>query len=73
MSRPKLLDLFCCEGGASTGYHRAGFEVYGADLFQYTDADGKRRGYTRARYPFPSHQGDAVLLLCRLLAGELAG
>ena len=70
MTRPKLLDLFCCEGGASMGYHRAGFDVYGVDLFQYLDKDGKRRGYTRARYPFQSHQGDAVLALVRLLAGQ---
>lgn len=25
--RPRLLDLFCCEGGAGMGYHRAGFDV----------------------------------------------
>lgn len=25
----KLLDLFCCAGGAGMGYHRAGFEVTG--------------------------------------------
>lgn len=61
MSRPKLLDLFCCEGGASMGYHRAGFDVYGVDLFDK---------FTRKRYPFPSHKGDAVLALARLLAGE---
>lgn len=66
----KLLDLFCCEGGASEGYRRAGFDVYGVDLFQYVDKDGKRRGYTRARYPFPSWQGDAILALARLLSGE---
>lgn len=71
MSRPRLLDLFCCEGGASMGYSRAGFDVYGVDLFQHVDADGKRRGYTRSRYPFPSHKGDAILALTRLLAGEL--
>lgn len=70
MSRPRLLDLFCCEGGASMGYSRAGFDVYGVDLFGYVDKDGKRRGYTRARYPFASHQGDAVLSLVRLLSGE---
>lgn len=68
--RPRLLDLFCCEGGASDGYRRAGFDVYGIDLFRFTDKDGKPRGYTRARYPFPSHQSDAVLALTRLLAGE---
>lgn len=28
----KLLDLFCCAGGAARGYQRAGFEVVGVDL-----------------------------------------
>ena len=28
----KLLDLFCCQGGASEGYRRAGFTVTGVDL-----------------------------------------
>ena len=32
MSRPKLLDLFACEGGASVGYERAGFDVYAVDF-----------------------------------------
>lgn len=27
----KVLDLFCGAGGAGMGYHRAGFEVVGAD------------------------------------------
>jgi DNA (cytosine-5)-methyltransferase 1 len=27
----KLLDLFCCEGGAGEGYRRAGFDVTGVD------------------------------------------
>lgn len=27
----RLLDLFCCEGGAGEGYRRAGFEVVGVD------------------------------------------
>lgn len=31
MSRPKLLDLFCGEGGAGMGYWRAGFNVFGVD------------------------------------------
>lgn len=59
--RPRLLDLFCCEGGASMGYHRAGFDVYGVDLFDK---------FTQKRYPFPSFKGDAILALARLLAGE---
>jgi len=54
MSRPKLLDLFCCEGGASEGYRRAGFDVYGVDLFDK---------FTQRRYPFLSHKGDAILAL----------
>lgn len=66
----RLLDLFCCEGGASVGYHRSGFDVYGVDLFTYTDAAGRRKGHTRSRYPFASLQSDAVLALVRLLAGE---
>ena len=28
----KLLDLFCCAGGASMGYHQSGFEVTGVDI-----------------------------------------
>ena len=30
--RPKLLDLFCCAGGAAKGYYDAGFEVVGIDI-----------------------------------------
>lgn len=50
MSRPRLLDLFCCEGGAAVGYDRAGFEVVGVDL----------EGRFKKRYPFEFHQGDAI-------------
>jgi len=32
MNKPKLLDLFCCAGGAGTGYSRAGFEITGVDV-----------------------------------------
>lgn len=28
----RLLDLFCCEGGAGVGYSRAGFDVTGVDI-----------------------------------------
>jgi len=31
-SKPLLLDLFCCAGGAGMGYHRAGFDVVGIDI-----------------------------------------
>jgi DNA (cytosine-5)-methyltransferase 1 len=47
--KPRLLDLFCCEGGAGMGYHRAGFDVTGVDL---TDHSG--------RYPFTFHLADAL-------------
>ncbi|MDA8439391.1 MAG: DNA cytosine methyltransferase [Propionibacterium sp.] len=32
MTRPRLLDLFCGEGGAAAGYITAGFDVTGVDL-----------------------------------------
>jgi DNA (cytosine-5)-methyltransferase 1 len=31
MNKPRLLDLFCGAGGAATGYHRAGWDVFGVD------------------------------------------
>lgn len=30
-TKPRLLDLYCCAGGAAVGYARAGFEVVGVD------------------------------------------
>lgn len=59
-ARPRLLDLFCCEGGASRGYEQAGFDVVGVDLFKHTDDKGRAAGYSQARYPFESHQADAI-------------
>lgn len=31
-TQPRLLDLFCCAGGAARGYQRAGFYVVGVDI-----------------------------------------
>lgn len=64
-SRPKLLDLYCCEGGASRGYEWAGFDVYGVDLF--TTIKG---GFSRKRYPYPAWTGNVLTLLGALLDGD---
>ncbi|WP_328450734.1 DNA methylase [Streptomyces sp. NBC_00386] len=56
----RLLDLFCCAGGAGMGYASAGFSVDGVDI-----AD-------RPNYPFPYHRGDALQRLAHLIdSGEI--
>jgi len=47
----KLLDLYCGVGGASAGYHKAGFTVTGIDL---------KHG---RRYPYTYIRGDVLLYL----------
>jgi DNA (cytosine-5)-methyltransferase 1 len=52
MSRPKLLDLFCGQGGAGRGYLDTGFDVTGVDLADHS-----------SRYPAAFIQADALAYL----------
>jgi DNA (cytosine-5)-methyltransferase 1 len=63
-SRPRLLDLFCGEGGAAMGYYRAGFDVFGVDLNDNRALTRHRpRPKPLKRYPFPSIEADALAFL----------
>ncbi len=49
-NKPRLLDLFCCAGGAGVGYAEAGFEVVGVDI------------NAQPNYPLPFIQHDVLKL-----------
>jgi len=53
----RILDLYCCAGGAARGYAMAGYSCVGVDLDEYED------------YPFPGVAASALDVLDTLLDG----
>jgi DNA (cytosine-5)-methyltransferase 1 len=59
VNRPLLVDLFCCGGGASSGYAGAGFDVLGVDTEPHKS------------YPFRFVQMDALEFIERQLSAKV--
>lgn len=61
MTKPVLLDIGCCQGGATYGYQKAGFYVIGVDV-------SSQPRYQRIMDEFV--QADGLEILQRVAAGE---